>query len=211
MASLDSTQLSCRVWHLRNVLPASTCLPRPRIQFEYFRRKDGRLCRHVKLQTAERPNTWQFPSFKLLFAVSCYFHTSFKLVWNSSFKLAVKVELHFSGRENWTSGTFIGIGYLNFAPKKMPFPLNSDFETSKKKEETAKRSLKLGNCHVFGLSAVWSLAMPTQASVLRHATLQPWPSEITLLQYWDGTGSQFEARLNGASKTTPQYWDGIGS
>ena len=71
VASLDSTQLSCRAqWHLRNVLPASTCLPRPRFQFEYFRRKDGRLCRHVKLQTAESPNTWQFPSL---------IHTSFNL------------------------------------------------------------------------------------------------------------------------------------
>ena len=53
----------------------------------------------AKLQTAENPNTWQFPSFKLLFAVSYYFQTSFKLVSNSSCKLAVKGELHFSGRE----------------------------------------------------------------------------------------------------------------
>ena len=53
----------------------------------------------AKLQTAESPNTWQFPSFKLLFAVSSFFHTSFKLVSISSFKLAVKGELHFSGRE----------------------------------------------------------------------------------------------------------------
>ena len=83
----------------------------------------------AKLQTAESPNTWQFPGFKLLFAVSYYFHTSFKLVSNSSFKLAVKGELHFSGRENWKSGTFIGIGYLDFAPGKMQFPLNSEFET----------------------------------------------------------------------------------
>ena len=120
-------KLSCRVQsHLWNVLPASTCLPRPSFKFEYFRHKDGRLCRHVKLQTAESPNTWQFPSFKLLFAVSCYSH---KLVSNSSFKVAVKGELHFSGRENWKSGTSIGIGCLNFAPRKMQFPLNSDFET----------------------------------------------------------------------------------
>ena len=40
----------------------------------------------AKLQTAESPNTRQFPSFKLLFAVSYYFHTSFKLDSNSSFK-----------------------------------------------------------------------------------------------------------------------------
>ena len=114
-------KLSCRVqWHLWNVLPASTCLARPNFKFEYFRCKDGRLCRHVKLQTAESPNTWHFPSLKLLLAVSYYFHTSFKL--------AVKGELHFSGRENWTSGTSIGIGLLNFAPGKMQFPLNSEFE-----------------------------------------------------------------------------------
>ena len=87
---------SCRVqWHVWNVLPASTCLPWPSFKFEYFRRKDGRLCRHVKLQTAESPNAWHFPSFKLLFAVSYYLHTSFKLVSNSSFKVAVKGELHF--------------------------------------------------------------------------------------------------------------------
>ena len=67
--------------------------------------------------------------FQTLFAVSYYFHTSFKLVSNSSFKLAVQGELHFSGRENWKSGTSIGIGFLNFAPGKMQFPLNSEFET----------------------------------------------------------------------------------
>ena len=55
--------------------------------------------------------------------------TSFKLVSNSSFKLAVKGELHFSGREILKSGTSIGIGFLNFAPGKMQFPLNSEVET----------------------------------------------------------------------------------
>ena len=53
----------------------------------------------------------------------------FILVSNSSFNLAVKGELHFSGRENWKSGTSIGIGFLNFAPGKMQFPLNSEFAT----------------------------------------------------------------------------------
>ena len=53
----------------------------------------------AKLQTAESPNTRQCPSFKLFVAVSYYFHTSFKLVSISSFKLAVQGELHFSGRE----------------------------------------------------------------------------------------------------------------
>ena len=53
----------------------------------------------AKLQTAESPNTRQFPSFKLFVAVSYYFHTSFKLVSISSFKLAVQGELHFSGNE----------------------------------------------------------------------------------------------------------------
>ena len=51
----------------------------------------------AKPQAAESPNTWQFPSFKLVFAVSYYLHTSFKLVSNSSFKVAVKGELHFLG------------------------------------------------------------------------------------------------------------------
>ena len=67
-------------WPPEITFPASTCLPWPSFKFEYFRRKDGRLCRHVKLQTAESPNAWHFPSFKLLFAVSYYLHTSFKLV-----------------------------------------------------------------------------------------------------------------------------------
>ena len=81
------------------------------------------MCRHVKLQTAESPNTWQFPSFKLFFAVSHHFHSSFKA------QFVAKGELNFSGRENWKSGTSLGIGFLNFAPGKMQFPLNSEFET----------------------------------------------------------------------------------
>ena len=57
------------------------------------------------------------------------FPTIFILVSNSSFELAVKGELHFSGREYSKSGTSIGIGFLNFAPGKMQFPLNSECET----------------------------------------------------------------------------------
>ena len=132
-------KLTCRVQrHLWNVLPASTCLPRPSFKFEYFRRKDGRLCRHVKLQTAESPNTWHFPSCKLLFAVSYYFHTSFKLASNSSFKLAAKGELHVSwARELEICQPLIGIQLFKFSgPGKCSSPLIAslklEFETSLK-------------------------------------------------------------------------------
>ena len=53
----------------------------------------------------------------------------FPTIFISSLKLAAKGELHVSGRENWKSGTAIGIGFLSFGPEKMQFPLNSQFET----------------------------------------------------------------------------------
>ena len=57
----------------------------------------GGLCGHGQAPSSRKSEYVAFPSFKLVFAVSYYFHTSFKLVSNSSFKVAVKGELHFPG------------------------------------------------------------------------------------------------------------------
>ena len=67
----------------------------------------------AKLQTAESPNTWQFPRFKLLFAVSNYFHTSFKLGGTAFFRASLKLEFE-------TSMKIVGNCKKEFETWKLP-------------------------------------------------------------------------------------------
>ena len=139
----------------------------------------GWLCRHVKLQTAESPNSRHFPSFKLVFAVSYYFHTSFKLASNSSFKLAVKGELHFPGREISKANTYSS-RFPILAPGKMQFSLTASlklkFETSMKMVGSCKKEFE-----------TWKLPRTRTLCCLGlghgHTTLRPAPCNSSPLAF----------------------------
>ena len=91
--------------------------------------QDGGLCGHDQAPDSRKAEYVAISKFQTPFCSFLLFFTSFKLVSNSSFKLAVKGELHFSGREIEKTNAYRGSRFPVLAPGKMQFPLNSEFET----------------------------------------------------------------------------------